>query len=80
MSFYLHGATGSASSNRFWSEEREAFVELFLPHKMLGILHISGWDEMRLNRALTTDFKILESGEMTKKSYRYFRILPTNSP
>lgn len=46
------------------------FVEPFLPHENIGILHISGWDEMRLNRAVTTVFKTLE-GDNVERSYRY---------
>ncbi|MBU0800673.1 MAG: hypothetical protein KKA05_06675 [Alphaproteobacteria bacterium] len=46
------------------------FVEPYLPHNTIGILHMSGWDEMRLNRALTTDFKLLAGGAV-ERSYRY---------
>lgn len=54
----------------FWDEEKQVFVEPFLPHNELGILHISGWDAMRLDRALTTDFKTLDGGRV-ELSYRY---------
>lgn len=47
-----------------------AFVEPFLPHQRIGILHMSGWDNMRLNRALTTSFKTLAGGEV-QRSFRY---------
>jgi hypothetical protein len=50
--------------------ETGKFVEPYLPHNTIGILHMSGWDEMRLNRALTTDFKLLE-GSAVERSYRY---------
>lgn len=53
-----------------WDEEHNQFVEPFLPHEPISIVHISGWDEMRLDRSLTTDFKTLD-GEVIKKSYRY---------
>lgn len=46
------------------------FVEPFLPHNTLGILHMSGWDDMRLNRTLTTDFKALDGG-VVERSFRY---------
>lgn len=54
----------------FWDEKQNAFVEPFLPHNKIGILHLSGWDEMRLDRSLTTDFKTLEGGTV-QKSYRF---------
>lgn len=53
-----------------WDEERELFVEPYLPHHPLGILHLSGFDAMRLDRSLTTDFKTTEAGTV-QKSYRY---------
>jgi hypothetical protein len=46
------------------------FVEPFLPHNTIGILHMSGWDDMRLNRALTTPFATLD-GSMAERSFRY---------
>ncbi len=53
-----------------WDTEKKKFVEPFLPHNELGILHISGWDEMRLDREVTTDFQMM-SGETVQLSYRY---------
>lgn len=53
-----------------WDEAERVFVEPFLPHQPLGVLHISGWDEMRLDRELRTDFKTLQ-GNVIQKSYRY---------
>lgn len=53
-----------------WCEEQKRFIEPFLPHNELGILHISGWDDMRLDRSLTTDFKTLQGHEV-HMSYRY---------
>jgi hypothetical protein len=53
-----------------WDEERKTFVEPFLPHNEIGVFHISGWDEMRLDRSITTDFKTLQGGTYTT-SYRY---------
>ena len=46
------------------------FVEPFLPHNPIGILHMSGWDDMRLDRALTTPFKKI-SGGTAERSFRY---------
>lgn len=53
-----------------WNETTQSFVEPYMPYNEIGVLHMSGWDEMRLNRALTTDFKTMNDG-MVEKSYRY---------
>lgn len=53
-----------------WDEKRGVFVEPSLPHETIGILHLSGYDEMRLDRTLKTDFKTLENGVILL-SYRY---------
>ncbi len=53
-----------------WDEENKQFVEPFLPHNPLGILHMSGFDEMRLDRELKTYFKTLKNKEVMM-SYRY---------
>lgn len=50
--------------------EKNVFVEPYLPHEEIGILHMSGFDEMRLDRSLTTSFKTLDGKEI-EKSYRY---------
>ncbi len=51
-------------------ERAGLFIEPFLPHNRIGILHLSGWDEMRVNRALTTNFKTLGGGTV-ERSFRY---------
>lgn len=53
-----------------WDREEKRFVEPYLPHQPLGILHLSGVDAMRLNRAVTTDFKTTD-GQTLQMSYRY---------
>lgn len=53
-----------------WDEEKNSFVEPYSPHMNLGILHISGWDAMRLDRAVATGFKTTRDNEV-QKSYRY---------
>ncbi len=53
-----------------WDTEKQVFIEKFLPHHELGILHISGFDEMRLDRKVTTDFKTAD-GENVDYTYRY---------
>lgn len=53
-----------------WDEQRQVFVEPFLPHQPLGILHLSGVDEMRDDKSVTTDFKTM-GGQSVQKSYRF---------
>lgn len=53
-----------------WDEQKNMFVEPSLPHEEIGILHISGWDKMRLDRNVTTDFKTVNGGTITH-TYRY---------
>lgn len=53
-----------------WDEEKQAFVEPFLPHEELGVLHISGFDEMRIDRSQTTEFHTT-SGHIIEYTYRY---------
>lgn len=53
-----------------WNETTQKFVEPYLPHEEIGILHLSGWDEMRLNRSLKTDFQTVDKKEISL-SYRY---------
>lgn len=52
-----------------YDEQRGLFVEPYLPHQPIGILHLSGVDEMRLDRSVTTDFKTLD-GKTIQKTYR----------
>jgi len=52
-----------------WDSKKKLFVEPSLPHKPLGILHISGFDEMRLDRREKTGFKTTDGGEVMH-SYR----------
>lgn len=53
-----------------WNEDTQMFVEPYLPNEEIGILHLSGWDDMRLDRSIKTDFKTLQ-GNVIEKSYRY---------
>lgn len=53
-----------------WNKATGTFVEPFLPHYPISILHLSGFDEMRLDRKLTIDFKTLD-GDSVTLSYRY---------
>ncbi len=53
-----------------WDASRKTFVEPYLPHKELGILHISGHDDMRHDRSVTMAFETME-GESVHKSLRF---------
>ena len=53
-----------------WDEKNKIFVEPYLPHETVGIVHLSGLNEMRVNRSITTIFKTLDGKEIDL-SYRY---------
>lgn len=53
-----------------WDKERECFVENFLPHEKISIVHISGYDKMRLDRSVLTELTTIE-GETFDGSFRY---------
>lgn len=52
-----------------YDEESKQFVEPYLPHMPIGLIHVSGYDDMRKNRALTTNFKTL-TGSTAHLSFR----------
>lgn len=63
-----------------------AFVEPFLPHEQIGIVHLSGYDAMRLDRSVTTQLPLLGGGE-AEGSFRYpafdgetLEEIPSSSP
>ena len=53
-----------------WDERQGCFREPHTPHEKIGILHLSGWDEMRLNRDIKTTFQTIDKNEK-EMSYRY---------
>lgn len=53
-----------------WDEENQVFVEPFLPHQKIGVMHLSGCDAMRLDRRVTLDIKTT-SGQDKTLTYRY---------
>lgn len=53
-----------------WDETNNLFVEPYLPHQPLGILHLSGVDDLRADRSITTAFTTTK-GQSVRKSYRY---------
>jgi hypothetical protein len=53
-----------------WNEEKQKFVEPYMPYNELGVLHMAGFDDMRIDRSITTEFKTT-SGGTVMKSWRY---------
>ncbi len=53
-----------------WDNDRKLFVEPFLPHEPLGVLHLSGVDHLRAYRSATTDIAALD-GTIVHMNYRY---------
>lgn len=53
-----------------WDAKRNLFVEPFLPHLPIGVMHLSGCDAMRVDRAVTENIKDTE-GNMIARTYRY---------
>lgn len=53
-----------------WDEQKRQFVEPYLPRHPVGILHLSGFDEMRVDRQAVTSFATVAGGTVDQ-SYRY---------
>jgi hypothetical protein len=53
-----------------WDEKNQQFVEPSLPHEPISILHLSGYDKMRVDRSDKTSFKTM-TGQEISMSYRY---------
>jgi len=53
-----------------WDEQKELFIEPNMPHEELGVMHLSGWDKMRLDRSIETEFGTLDGG-VRSLSFRY---------
>ena len=53
-----------------WDPKTGLFVEPSLPHEELGVLHLSGWDDMRRNRSIMTNFQTTDETEISY-NYRY---------
>ncbi len=53
-----------------WDEQKKLFVEPYLPHHPIGIMHLSGLDEMRLDPILTQETETT-AGRKLNLSYRY---------
>lgn len=55
-----------------WDEQRKLFVEPYLPHEAIGILHLSGLDEMRLDKSITKEIMTVQ-GQKKQMSLRFLR-------
>jgi len=53
-----------------WDAERNLFVEPYMPHEPLGVLHLSGVDEMRADRSVKVTLETVE-GQAHEINYRY---------
>ena len=53
-----------------WDEERNMFVENFMPHEPISLIHVSGYDKMRLDRTETTELTTID-GNTFQGTFRY---------
>lgn len=53
-----------------WDEEHSIFVENFMPHEPISLMHVSGYDKMRLDRTETTELTTTD-GKTFQGSFRY---------
>lgn len=56
-----------------WDDQEQCFVEPSLPHHPIGIMHLSGHDDMRVKRALEIDVQTTDEGAVHRSlRYPYF--------
>lgn len=55
-----------------WDTKQKCFIEPYLPHQKIGIMHLSGYDSMRVHPDETTEVMTL-SGDVVQKSLRFQR-------
>jgi hypothetical protein len=53
-----------------WDRIAQRFTETYLPHQPIGIMHLCGFDDMRLDDKITIDVMNLE-GQVQKMSLRF---------
>ncbi|MCB1556806.1 MAG: glycosyl transferase family 8 [Alphaproteobacteria bacterium] len=53
-----------------WDEDRHLFVEPYLPHHPLSVIHLCGLDDVRRDRAILSPFQTVQGKQVTR-SYRY---------
>lgn len=54
----------------YWDEQEQMFVEPSLPYHPIGVMHLSGYDNMRVERSLVTEVQSVE-GDDLERSLRY---------
>lgn len=59
-----------ASYKPLWDNEKQHFVEPYLPHMPIGLMHVSGFDDMRRNPEILTELETTE-GKKFSGSLRY---------
>lgn len=79
MAVYLEGYTAEflpaycnwlCDTQPAWDKENKKFTEPFLPHHPIGIMHLSGYDKMRLDRSIKVDSPTT-CGQTVSLCYRY---------
>ena len=53
-----------------WDEAREIFVEPYVPHTPIGVMHLSGLDDIRLDKTILSEFQTMQGSTFTR-SYRF---------
>lgn len=53
-----------------WDEQRQIFVEPSMPYHPIGVMHLSGYDQMRLNPEIKTEVSTI-NGQCIKMSLRF---------
>ena len=79
MLIYLEGYTAErlpslcnwlADTKPLFDPVQGRFIEPYLPHQPIGIIHLSGYDSMRVDPGVTTDIKCLD-GTVQPMSLRF---------
>lgn len=65
---YMHWLCGQTPL--VWDRVNERFVEPYLPHEPIGIMHMAGVDDMRADRAVKRPYRTLD-GATVYLNYRY---------
>lgn len=78
---YMHWLCGQTPL--VWDDANARFVEPYLPHEPIGIMHMAGVDDMRADHAVTRPYRTLD-GRTVQLNYRYPHLdagpLHTGSP
>lgn len=78
---YMHWLCGQTPL--VWDQDNARFVEPYLPHEPIGIMHMAGVDDMRADHAVKRSYRTLD-GQTVELNYRYPHLdagrLQTGSP